>query len=86
MNVSLVVHRVGADTAKNIEQMDLAVTQSAKAVAHLVLFSEAATTGLILNNDPRHDLMLGEPVPGPATSHFADLAKSSRIHIAFGIL
>jgi len=66
--------------------MDLAVTQSAKAGAHLVLFSEAATTGLILNNDPRHDLMLGEPVPGPAVTHFADLAKSSRIHIAFGIL
>lgn len=86
MNVSLVVHRVGADTAKNIERMDLAVTQSAKAGAHLVLFSEAATTGLILNNDPRHDLMLGEPVPGPAVTHFADLAKSSRIHIAFGIL
>lgn len=86
MNVSLVVHRVGADTAKNIERMDLAVTQSARAGAHLVLFSEAATTGLILNNDPRHDLMLGEPVPGPATTHFADLAKSSRIHIAFGIL
>ncbi len=86
MNVSLVVHRVGADTAKNIERMDLAVTQSAKAGAHLVLFSEAATTGLILNDDPRHDLMLGEPVPGPATTHFAELAKSSRIHIAFGIL
>jgi predicted amidohydrolase len=86
MNVSLVVHRVGADTAKNIAQMDLAVTQSAKAGAHLVLFSEAATTGLILDNDPRHDLMLGEPVPGPAVTHFADLAKSSRIHIAFGIL
>src|SRR5450830_1486919 len=86
MNVSLVVYRVGADTAKNIERMDLAVTQSAKSGAHLVLFSEAATTGLILNNDPRHDLMLGEPVPGPAVTHFADLAKSSRIHIAFGIL
>jgi predicted amidohydrolase len=86
MNVSLVVHRVGADAAKNIERMDLAVTQSAKAGAHLVLFSEAATTGLILNHDPRHDLMLGEPVPGPAVAHFADLAKSSRIHIAFGIL
>ena len=86
MNVSLVVHRVGADTAKNIEQMDLAVTQSAKAGAHLVLFSEAATTGLILNDDPRHDLMLGEPIPGPAVMHFADLARSSRIHVAFGIL
>jgi predicted amidohydrolase len=66
--------------------MDLAVTQSAKAGAHLVLFSEAATTGLILNYDPRHDLMLGEPVPGAAVTHFADLAKSSRVHIAFGIL
>lgn len=86
MNVSLVVHRVGADTARNIEEMDLAVTQSAKAGAHLVLFSEAATTGLILNNDPGHDLMLGEPVPGPGVAHFADLAKCSRIHIAFGIL
>ena len=86
MNVSLVVHRVGADTAKNIEQMDLAVTQSAKSGANLVLFSEATTTGLILNYDPRHDLMLGEPVPGPAVAHFADLAKSSRVHIAFGIL
>src|SRR5664280_2880549 len=84
MNVSLVIYRVGADTAKNIERMDLAATQSAKAGAQLVLFSEGATTGLILNNDPRHDLMLGEPVPGPAVAHFADLAKSSRTHIAFG--
>ena len=86
MNVSLVIHRVGADTAKNIERMDLAAMQSAKAGAQLVLFSEGATTGLILNNDPRHDLMLGEPVPGPAVAHFADLARSSRTHIAFGIL
>jgi predicted amidohydrolase len=30
--------------------------------------------------------MLGEPVPGAAVTHFADLAKSSRVHIAFGIL
>jgi len=86
MNASLVVHRVGPDTAKNIEQMDLAITESAKAGAHLVLFSEAATTGLTLNNDPRHDLMLGEPIPGPAVTHFSQLARSSRIHIAFGIL
>jgi len=86
MNVSLVVHRVGPDTARNIEQMNLAVTQSAKAGAHLVLFSEAATTGLILNNDPKHDLMLGEPVPGPAVQHFAELAKTNHIHVAFGIL
>jgi len=86
MNVSLVVHRVGPDTARNLEQMNLAVTQSAKAGAHLVLFSEAATTGLILNDDPRHDLMLGEPVPGPAVQHFAELAKTNHIHVAFGIL
>jgi predicted amidohydrolase len=86
MNVSLVVHRVGQDTARNLEQMNLAVTQSAKAGAHLVLFSEAATTGLILNDDPKHDLMLGEPVPGPAVQHFAELAKANHIHVAFGIL
>lgn len=86
MNVSLVVHHVGPDTAKNLEQMNIAVTQSAKAGAHLVLFPEAATTGLILNDDPKHDLMLGEPVPGPAVIHFIELAKSSHIHIAFGIL
>lgn len=86
MNISLVVHRVGPDTAKNMEQMDLAVTQSAKAGAHLVLFSEAATTGLTINDDPKHDLMLGEPVPGVAVTHFAELAKANRIHIAFGIL
>ncbi|HPS69664.1 MAG TPA: carbon-nitrogen hydrolase family protein [Candidatus Cryosericum sp.] len=86
MNVSLVVHRVGPDTANNVAQMDLAVTQSAKAGAHIVLFSEAATTGLILNDDPRHDLMLGEPIPGPAVSHFSELARSSHIYVAFGIL
>ncbi|MHB8071662.1 MAG: carbon-nitrogen hydrolase family protein [Candidatus Cryosericum sp.] len=86
MNVSLVVHRVGPDTTRILEQMNLAVTQSAKAGAHLVLFSEAATTGLILNDDPKHDLMLGEPVPGPAVLHFAELAKANHIHVAFGIL
>jgi len=66
--------------------MDLAAAQSAKAGAHLILFSEAATTGLVLNSDPKHDLMLGEPVPGVAVTHFAELAKASHIHIAFGIL
>jgi len=86
MNVSLVVHRVGPDTANNVAQMDLAVTQSAKAGAHIVLFSEAATTGLILNDDPRHDLMLGEPIPGPAVAHFSELARGSHIYVGFGIL
>lgn len=86
MNVSLVVHRVGPDPARNMQLMGLAVTQSAKAGAHLVLFSEAATTGLALTNDPKHDLLLGEPVPGPAIALFSELAKTSRIHVAFGIL
>jgi len=70
VRVALVVHEVGADLRRELADADL------------VLFGEAAPTGLVNDNDPAHDLPLGEAIPGP----WLDDLGSPGCHVAFGLL
>jgi predicted amidohydrolase len=58
MNAALVVLPVTADTATNLAVMVRYVHAAADAGAALVLFPEAALTGLINDDVPEHDLPL----------------------------
>lgn len=62
------------------------VHAAADAGADLVLFPEAALTGLINDDVPEHDLPLGQPVPGPLTAELAGLAQERHLWIATGLL
>jgi N-carbamoylputrescine amidase len=66
--------------------MERAAHQAADAQAELVLFPEAAATGLINDDDPEHDLPLGQTIPGPVTDRLGLVAERRGIHIAVGIL
>jgi predicted amidohydrolase len=51
-----------------------------------VVFGEAALTGLINNDDPSHDLPLGQPIPGPVTDMLLELTRERRVWLAIGML
>ncbi len=70
MRVALVVHEIGAALPGVLPDADL------------VLFGEAVRTGLINNNDPSHDLPLGDEIPGPRIDEWSD----ARGHVALGLL
>lgn len=86
MRAALAIHRVTADVEANVQAMAQAAAEAADAGADLVLFPEAAPTGLLNNDDPEHDLPLGQPIPGPATERLAAVARQCGIYVASGLL
>ncbi len=86
MKVAMVVNRIGPDPRANLRAMERAAGEAAKKGAALVLFPEAASTGLLNNDDPKHDLPLGQTIPGPVTRRLGGAARRHSIHIATGLL
>lgn len=86
MKAALVVQETLPSVEANLAAMIEAVGQGAGAGADLVVFPEAALTGLINNDDPSHDLPLGQPVPGATTDVLAAAAREGRVYVATGIL
>ncbi len=86
MRAALVVHRVLPDAGANLETVLKWIDQAAAAGARLVLFAEAALTGLINDDDPQHDLPLGQPIPGPVTAVLGRRAEANAIWLAIGLL
>jgi N-carbamoylputrescine amidase len=86
MKAALVVHQVVPGVEANLAAMAERIAEAAAAGARLVLFPEAALTGLIHNDDPSHDLPLGQPIPGPATGRLGDLARRHAVYVAAGLL
>lgn len=86
MKAALIVLPLTASVAANQRAMVRYVHAAADAGAELVLFPEAALTGLINDDIPAHDLPLGQPVPGPLTDVLAGLAVERCIWIAGGLL
>lgn len=86
MRAALVVHYVGDDSERNLAAIVDWTARAANAGADLVLFSEAALTGLINDDDPEHDLALGQAIPGPVTDQLGALAVQHRIWLGIGLL
>lgn len=86
MKATLAVNRVTSDPPKNLAEILRTITQAGQAHADLILFPEAAVTGLINNDDPAHDLPLGQPIPGPVTDQLAYQCRSVGIWTAIGLL
>ncbi len=83
---ALAVPRIVSDTRHNLETILRMVQAAADAGADLVLFAEAALTGLINNDDPAHDIPLAQPIPGPATEAFAAAARARHLWLGVGLL
>ena len=86
MKAALAVIRVLPDRDANLAAILSMAREAADAGADLVVFPEAALTGLINNDDPIHDLPLGEPIPGPITDVLGGLAQERCIWLAIGLL
>jgi predicted amidohydrolase len=86
MKVALAVNSPGLDLQSNIAEIVSMAEGSAASGAQLVLFPEAATTGLINNDDPAHDLPLGEAIPGPTTAALAAVARCHGLWLGIGLL
>jgi N-carbamoylputrescine amidase len=86
MRVALAVNRITVDTDTNLKIILNMVNEAADNKADLVVFGEAALTGLINNDDPSHDLPLGQPIPGPVTDMLLELTRERRVWLAIGML
>ena len=86
MRAALIVEEVGPSVEANLEGMVAAARRVGEMGAELVLFPEAALTGLINDDDPARDLPLGRPIPGPETERLGAAAREGRLYVATGLL
>lgn len=71
MKAALAVNIVTRDVSESLRHIEELAHSSATAGADLVLFPEAAITGLINQDVPELDLPLGEVIPGAMTNGLA---------------
>ena len=83
---ALIVHQVEAERAANLGTMLRLSAEAVATGAGLLLFGEAATTGLINDDNPAHDLPLGETIPGPATDCLGACCRRQGVWLGFGLL
>jgi N-carbamoylputrescine amidase len=86
MKVALVVHRVLTDASATMAGMLRMASEAADAGAGLVVFGEAALTGLAKSDNPARDLALGQPIPGPVTGWLSALARERGVWLGAGLL
>ncbi len=86
MKVALAVNRILPDVASNLATITSMANEAADACADLVVFPEAALTGLINNGNPSRDLPLAQTIPGPATKALSELSQKRGIYLAIGLL
>ncbi|MCU0606480.1 MAG: carbon-nitrogen hydrolase family protein [Candidatus Edwardsbacteria bacterium] len=86
MRAALVVSEISPDQEVNLASILKRTDEAATAGAGIVLFPEAALTGLANDDDPVHDLPLGQTIPGHLTDTLARKARRHGIYLAIGLL
>jgi len=86
MKAGLIVPRVTADAAQNLDTIERMAAGAVAAGARLLVLPEAVVTGLINNDDAAHDLLLALPIPGPATDRLGAFCARHGCWLAFGLL
>lgn len=73
------------DRAHNIAQIERMTCEATGKGARLIVFPECALTGYCYAS--REEAMEdAEPVPGPATEHFARIAAATNAYVVFGLV
>src|SRR5689334_21940531 len=86
MKTALLINQVSSDVDVNLSGiMDLSI-EACDAGAQLVVLPEAALTGLINDDNPAHDLPLGQLISGPVTNILSALCCKRRVWLAIGLL
>ena len=86
MRVALIVNRVTANREHNLQEVLTGISKAAAIGAELVMFPEAALTGLVNNDRPARDLGFGVATSDPEVRAMAMMAQKSRIVLAVGLL
>jgi predicted amidohydrolase len=86
MKAALAVPRQLSTKRESPTSLLAQIRKAAVMRADLVVFPEAALTGLTNNDDPDHDLKLGVSIPGPETGVIAAAAMHHRVWAAVGLL
>lgn len=86
MKAALIIPRLTANPATNIAKIEEMGACAVASGANLLVFPEAVLTGLINNDDPLHDLQLGQTIPGPATDRLGAFCSKHGCWMALGII
>jgi N-carbamoylputrescine amidase len=86
MTVALLMNEVGPDQEANLAAIIALVNEACDKGAQLLVLPEAALTGLVTDDNPAHDLPLGQQIPGPLTSVLGALCAQRQIWLACGLL
>jgi predicted amidohydrolase len=86
MKAALAVPRLTAVMETNLATIERMAAHAVSAEADLVLFPEGVLTGLVNNDDPSHDIPLGQTIPGPATDRLGAFCSRNGIWLGFGML
>lgn len=86
MKTAFAVNRILPNPDANLAVLLSMANKATDAGAELGLFPEAALTGLINNDDPDHDLPLGQRIPGPVTDVLSDLSRDRSLWLSIGLL
>ena len=86
MRAALIVNRITASREHNLQGALAGIGRAAETGAELVMFPEAALTGLVNNDRPARDLGFGVALRAPEVRALAAMAQKSRIALAIGLL
>jgi predicted amidohydrolase len=86
MKIALVVNLVVGDLDKNLTNILSKSHEAVNEGAEIILFPEAALTGLINNDDPEHDSLIAQTIPGSFSLELSSFCSSYKIYIGIGIL
>jgi predicted amidohydrolase len=86
MKAALVVNLVTPNVSANLAAILDKIAEAAAQGAELVVFPEAALTGLINDDQPEQDLPLGHEIPGEITRQLAVQCQVNAVWLAIGLL
>lgn len=79
MKVALIQQSNVADVARNIAKLDQNIATAAAQGAELVVLQELHNSLYFCQVESVDNFELAEPIPGPSTDHFSDIAKKHGI-------
>lgn len=83
---ALAVLKLSPTIEGNLKIIQAFARQASDNRADIILFPEACLTGLVNNDEPHQDLLLGQAVPGSATDRLCSCSSENNISIALGLL
>lgn len=86
MKVALISNLVTDDFQANQRRILEFASEAVELGARMIVFPEAAATGLVNTGEPEHDLQIAEAIPGPRNEQWREFAKEHETYFAAGLL